>query len=317
MPERDGHAEVLDTPARPKPFSTSGSPARPGPFSKALSVAMLMTRIPLPSPRVYDLSRAALYLPATGLFVWLVVAVAAVPAATLLSIPVAAAAAVLVVQYCGFNLFHFDGLLDSADALAYKADPSRRQAILTDHITGSFALFFGCLYIVTKVAILSWVVIPDGLALTAAGVTLQGVVATAVALAYPVTGRLTAGILPLISRPLRTAGLSSQFERYPLGLWIPGCLVTLLIAAAVLVGLAHFQATEGSLLATAVGDPGLSPAMLAVLPVAFCVPAFASAALVSRLFRRRIGGITGDGYGLAVEIGELAHLLGVAALLVH
>ena len=49
----------------------------------------------------------------------------------------------MVPQYLGFNLFHLDGLLDSADAAGASGGVEKRRAVLKDPRIGSFALFAG------------------------------------------------------------------------------------------------------------------------------------------------------------------------------
>jgi adenosylcobinamide-GDP ribazoletransferase len=258
-----------------------------------------MTRVPVPQPRVFDLSRAGLYLPLVGLPVWLLVAATAVAAHVVLRIPILVAGTVLIVQYFAFNLFHFDGLLDSADALLYKSDPRRRHEILKDHHIGSFALFAGVVYLVVKLGLLL------AFARSAPALSLALLI-----LAYPVTGRLAASIVPLIARPLRQEGLGAYFHRYFLWYLLLGgalCLAPVGFLAA--AGAA--PAAAGVALRLAAAGPWLPVAAAGTMPV---VVALATAVFVSRAFRSRIGGMVGDGYGLAVELGELVHLSVMALL---
>ena len=74
-----------------------------------------------------------------------------------------AALGALAFQYLAFNLFHLDGLLDSADAMGVYAEPERRFAILKDSRIGSYAFFAGFLLLSTKLALLS-LIFKEGLA---------------------------------------------------------------------------------------------------------------------------------------------------------
>lgn len=259
------------------------SPTR-GRFDRLLSVLSLMTRVPVPQPSVFDLSRAGLYLPLVGLPVWLLVAGAAIAAYGLLRLPILVAGTVLLVQYFAFNLFHFDGLLDSADALLYKSDPSRRQEILKDHHIGSFALFTGVMYLTVKFGLL-----------VAFARSAPALAVALLVLAYPVTGRLSAAVVPLIARPLRQDGLGAYFHRYFL------CYLLL----------------GGALCLTPVGFLAAASAGTAAAAAAVAMPlvvAVATAVFVTRTFRSRLGGMVGDGYGLAVELGEVVHLAVMAVI---
>jgi adenosylcobinamide-GDP ribazoletransferase len=244
---------------------------------------------------VFDLSRAGLYLPLVGLPVWLLVAATGVGTSLLFPVPVLVVGVVLTVQYFAFNLFHFDGLLDSADALLYISDPSRRQEILKDHRVGSFALFSGFIYLAVKF----------GLLLAFARSTPTLFVALLV-LAYPVSGRVAAGIVPLIARPLRQDGLGAYFHRSFFWYALLGIVVCLAPVGAIgstaavagIPALTHFA-------------PGLVVATVVAVPL---FAAIAAALFATWAYHSRIGGMVGDGYGMAVELGELVHLCILAVL---
>lgn len=248
-----------------------------------LTTFTLLSRIPVPvafEPRYRGFLFA---MPVVGLF-------AALPAAGLLllsrffAVPTFIAAGLtLFVSYAGFNLFHFDGLLDSADAFFLRADSERRHRILKDSAVGSFALFAGVLYLLLKFFALA--IIFESHIPLAAGMVLV--------LFYPLSGRCAAGLLPLALGPAREEGLgrlmgeAGRFEG-ALGLLVYGG-----VALCIWGSFASDQLIPGGLIL-----------------IISCLGAWGWASLLYR----KIGGYTGDAFGLAVELGELFYLIGLAWL---
>ncbi len=254
-------------------------------IDRALSVLGLMTRIPLPSPREADFSRAVLWIPLAGYGPAVLLFGGALLLLPLTG-PTAAAIILLAVQYAAFNLFHYDGLLDAADALAYHAAPERRLAIMRDRQLGSFDHFTGTLYLIARTAALA------GLLTWLSGLTGIERIGGAVLIACaPLAGRLAAAWIPLVMRPARPEGLGALMAGRRLRDF-PAALVLCLLPCLILIAL-----------------PAWWPRLL------LWFGADAAGLTVALLFRRRVGGYTGDALGLAVELGELAsHVLLLGAL---
>ncbi|MBL8968451.1 MAG: adenosylcobinamide-GDP ribazoletransferase [Spirochaetaceae bacterium] len=254
------------------------------PIARFLSVFTLVSRVPVRLTFEADFSRTDFWLPLVGVPAS-AVALAGFGAASLaFPDPLLAAIGALFVQYLAFNLFHVDGLLDTADAMTGHLAPERRLEILKDSRIGAYAFFFGFFALAAKVAALA--------ALVRSG----GGAAVAALLAAPVAGRTAAAIVPLRAPPARPTGLG-----------------------ALMRGFAPRRAAAGFALASA---PLAASAMLTGRYAMYAVALGASAAGalaagfgLARLYRRRAGGFTGDALGAAVEAGELLVLLALAALL--
>lgn len=245
----------------------------------------LLSRIPVPlrfKPRYRGF---LLTMPLIGFL-------AALPAAALFMIsaavslpPFLAAGLILFISYAAFNLFHFDGLLDSADAFFLRAESEKRHRILKDSAVGSFALFAGCLYLFLKLSALSW--------LFASGAPLD--IRLVLILFYPVAGRTAASLLPLTLQPARNEGLGSLMGE---ARRLEGAVGLVLYTAGALL---FWFFTARTML-----FPGGIVLLSSVL----------AAWLWTAALYRRIGGYTGDAFGLAVELGELFYLLGLPIILV-
>ncbi len=256
-----------------------------------LSILGLLTRVPLGLRYSVDFSLAGAFMPVVGLIVWGVVCVIALPGGLVIHNPVLLAIVVLLVQYLLFNLFHFDGLLDTADAMLVFADREKRLRILKDVHHGSFALFGGVLYLAAKIVLLSEVLAHRGLP---GGACL-------VALSYPVAGRLACGWLGAALPPATDTGLGASLGKLRRGPVLVGTLLSLSLTGVAAV----FIRAAG----------GASPSLLLALVAGLPVGAFVSALTVGLLYRAKIGGITGDAYGCAVEVGEVACLAWTLAIL--
>lgn len=71
----------------------------------------------------------------------------------------------LAVTYYLFNLFHFDGFLDSIDGFLSQKPKNKILEIMKKGNIGPFALFFGILYIITKIYILQRIYVINLLAM--------------------------------------------------------------------------------------------------------------------------------------------------------
>ncbi|MCX7024407.1 MAG: adenosylcobinamide-GDP ribazoletransferase [Spirochaetes bacterium] len=248
-------------------------------LKRLLSVFSLVSRIPVRLDEEPDFSRADLFLPVVGCAAGLT-ALAAYWLADLVFLgPIPPAIAAIVAQYLAFNLFHFDGLLDSADALFPSIPRERRFEILKDPRAGSYAVFAGVLVILARVGALS-----------------EPSMSTAAALlAAPVVGRTAAVFVSLAAHPAKDDGLGAVMQGMQVRETILGfsfSIAPAFVVAAVVDGFvgALFVTAGGFLIAAALGT------------------------LVALAFARKLGGFTGDTLGAAVELGEVAFLLSYATI---
>jgi adenosylcobinamide-GDP ribazoletransferase len=251
-------------------------------IARFLSVFSLVSRIPVRARFESDFSRADFWLPLIGVLA----SAAAIGGYALASLvfgdPLLRVLAALFVQYSAFNLFHLDGLLDSADAMTPFVGSEKRHEILKDSRIGSFAFFYGFFALAAKAAAL-------------ASVSGRGRGILALLLVYPAAGRLAAALVPVLSGPAKTGGLGSLMRGFsPLraGLGFALALLPLLALS----------------LAAATPMRGLAAAASAL------AGALLGGFWIAALYRRKIGGFTGDALGAAVEAGELACILAYAAL---
>lgn len=103
----------------------------------------------LPVPRAEGALRSAVaFYPLVG---WVVGAVLAAVYVLVQAWPAGLAAALVLTAWLGLTgMLHFDGLLDSADALIAPVPPKERLKILTDVHHGTFALGTGTVFLLLK-----------------------------------------------------------------------------------------------------------------------------------------------------------------------
>lgn len=249
-----------------------------------LSTFSLVSHIPVVLRDKPDFSRSALFLPPIGLLAGLAALAGAWLGLLLFGPGILAALSSILAQYAAFNLFHFDGLLDTADASGVHGSQEKRRAVLKDSRIGVFAFFAGFMALAARLAVLTRLS-------QAASVWLWMVLLLA-----PVAGRL-AGVLAAAS-----------------GDPAPGSTLAAMIGrlsprqAAIGYGLAVIPAFL--LMAINFGIPaGMG------LVLAGGMAATLSGMLLSLWYRRKIGGYTGDAIGAAIECGELLVLLLAALIL--
>lgn len=248
-----------------------------------LTALTTLSRIPIPWRFESDYSLLGFYLPLVGIL-------AALPLwgmsflIPFVSAPILIAVPGFFFQYWIFNLFHFDGLLDSADGLFYQGTPEKRLEILKDSKLGSYALFVGTLYLILKVALV--VLLFD---------LMTGVppLRRLFLLCLPaVVGRIACALVPLLLKSARPGGLHSLLLPYR---------ITPVLAGIVAAGVLLF-----------VGFVYSSAANLALeLTISTVAALVTTVVIVALSFKIRIGGFTGDSLGAAVEVGELLCLAGV------
>jgi adenosylcobinamide-GDP ribazoletransferase len=204
---------------------------------------------------------------------------------------VLAALCSIFAQYSAFNLFHLDGLLDSADAMLPMASKERRLEILKDSRIGVYAFFAGFVALAARTAALA--------RLFEAGSASDGGLLPTVLMASlivaPVAGRGAAALVPLFSKPARSAGLGALMTDFSIVRVLAGFLLALLP-----FGLWAWASRDAV--------PGIAGVVIAF------VSAMVSGLFISRLYTRKVGGFTGDTLGAAVELGELLAILIFVAL---
>lgn len=258
------------------------------------STLSLISRFPVPLKTAPDFSRVDFWLPWVGLL-----SGAAAWAGyegcfrlfSFLTVPRGTAAVFLpalcamLLQYMTFNLFHFDGLLDTADALgAPGATPERRLEILKDPRSGSFAVFTGIMVLAAKI------------------VCITSLPSLAFLFLAPVSGRLAAALVPAFCKPAKETGLGSIAKDSSAIRAVSGGML------AIFVVLAMTTATSS------LSSPWLNFAFqdLIVQVSRFCsclTIAIMTAWLTARTYREKMGGFTGDALGFAVETCEVAILV--------
>jgi len=255
-------------------------------FSRFLTVFSLLSRIPVKRSFDIDFSRADFWIPALSPMVS-IAAIGGFAAGMALTRHLGLAiTAAIAVQYFLFNLFHFDGLIDSADALLPAATREKRLEILKDPRIGSYGFFCGLLALALRAGALS-LLADRGLLFSALAAGL---------LAAPAAGRSAAALLAWRLKPARPDGLGALMKGFSLRCIIEGLLIGLvpLIAYCLISG---------------------SWPLLIVSLAAFLLGATLAAFIVGEAYRHSIGGFTGDSLGAAIEWGEIATLLILAIAL--
>lgn len=178
------------------------------------------------------------------------------------------------------GMLHLDGFVDCCDALLGTRTVERRLEILRDSRVGAYGALGGALLLIAKFAVLSALV--------------SGPVRVLALLAAPILGRW--GMVFAVTRYpyARAAGAGAPFRsRSSLHLIVASIVMFVLLAASAFVISGPIQASTGVFMLA-----GLLP--IAALLVLLSWLAWAS--------RRLGGGLTGDTYGAACVLVELAAL---------
>lgn len=255
--------------------------------SSFLTTFALMSRIRSPHPGKARFSGTLFYIPFVGLVVSGIVFFLYLGLSRILPDPFIVVLIILAIQYILFNLFHFDGYLDTADAVFHFGTREKKQAILKDSSTGAFALFFGALYVGAKLYLL-----------TKAGVYFYILGSDPVSrrvlillfFSYPLSGRSAAALLPLIAGPAKEEGLGAAVQEAKPFTGLLGLLLSHLPIAGLFIW-AYIMYSS-----------------LSLLFLFSCGAALVAFIVTGIVYNRHIGGYTGDAFGCAVEIGELLHI---------
>ena len=240
------------------------------------------------------------YLPITGIFPALLGLLLFVMGSLFFKFPDALVAIlILIAQYLGFNLFHLDGLMDTADAFLGSADREKRLLILKDSRIGVYGFF--------------------------AGITILGLKAMflcslfpfarnfpALVFAYPLWGRLSAALIPCMVRPLNPDSLGALAKDSRPLRCVFGMALALLLWTPPVQGL-WMAMPFSNIPATAAMNEILSANIITAL--CLCVISPFVAFYYARLYRNSLGGYTGDALGAAIETSEV--LYGLTALAVY
>jgi adenosylcobinamide-GDP ribazoletransferase len=248
------------------------------PVHRFLSTASLISRIPIRLRTEPDFSGTDFWMPIVGLGAGACACGGAILGSALFGPGLLAALTAMAAQYLPFNLFHLDGLLDTADAMGVQGDAEERRAVLKDPRVGSFALFTGFMTLSARLAATSSIM-HSGSPLTWGAFLLA-----------PIAGRFAALVVTGASEPHAGGGLASLLGRPSLVKAVIGYAIAA-IPAAILFG--------------ASGGPLGSAASILVGGLA----ALVSGLPIGRWYARRMGGYSGDALGAAVELGELLVLL--------
>jgi adenosylcobinamide-GDP ribazoletransferase len=264
-------------------------------IDRFLSTLSVVSRIPIKLRFKFDSSRMDFYLPITGIFPALIGLLLFAIGSLFFIFPDALIVIlILIAQYLGFNLFHLDGLMDTADAFLGNVDKEKRLLILKDSRIGVYGFFAGVSVLVLKTVLLC------SLFPFASNFP-------ALVFAYPLWGRLSATLIPCMVKPLNPGSLGGLVKdsrplRCVLGMALAFLLWTLPVQGLCMVLLPL----------TAAMNDTLYIAIAAILCPCVICPLVAF--YYARLYRKSLGGYTGDALGAAIETAEVLYKL--AALVV-
>ncbi len=301
--------------------TTEGAPARAGhgsarrgrgPARRALSTLILVSRFPVPLKGEPDFSGVPLWLPMVGFAAALVAAGGYALSSLAFATGGARAFCALLFLYLAFDLFHLDGLLDSADAFMGGGSRERRLEILKDPRVGSFGLFAGVAYL-------------GALWYCAARASALPLFLAPAVLAAPVAGRAASALVPVFLAPARPGGLGAMLQPYSkraawtgLALSAAICLAIAWLSALFLGEARAAAGAAPAVSAEATGIIARFPAVgrsLTATGVGFVCGVAAGLLPMLASYGRKLGGYTGDALGAAVCLGSLGHLACALAIL--
>jgi adenosylcobinamide-GDP ribazoletransferase len=271
-------------------------------LDRFLSTFSLVSRIPVRLKFKFDPSWMDFCLPVVGLCPALISLLLFWGLSFLWDSPALVAIAVLAAQYLCFNLFHLDGLMDTADAFLGTVDKEKRQAILKDSRIGVYGFFAGFAALALKIALL-------------AALHSLAFHYPAALLAYPLCGRYAASLVPCMAKPMNPGSLGAMAKDSKPLRSVSGCLLGLALWVHLAWGLLKLAA----LAIPPCFAPGLFGAApvpaLALLAASLLAIGPLTALFYARLYGKSLGGYTGDALGAAVETGEIAYLLAASLIL--
>jgi adenosylcobinamide-GDP ribazoletransferase len=263
-------------------------------FDRFLSVLALVSRFPVKGRFRFDASRTDLYLPVVGLLPAVLALALYFAALRLTGLHGFSVAFALFAQYLGFNLFHLDGLADTADAFLGTASREKRFAILKDSRIGVYGLFAGISAPAFKFLLLCGL-LRDRIS--------AAPLAYLIIFAYPVAGRFGAALIPCMARPAKLEGLGALAARSSVLRAVLGTTAALAVWFA------------GGIAAAAFAELPPDTSLISAAPF-FVLPLTAgllAAVLYAFAYKKALGGYSGDALGAAIETGETICLLLTAA----
>lgn len=256
---------------------TPDAPHSAGPLRLLAGALGLLTRVPVRGglPPA-DLPRATAAFPVVGVLIAGAAVAVRAGGEPFVGAGAATVAAVLA-AVAVTGALHEDGLADAADGLWGAGDPAARLAIMRDSHVGAYGVIALAGALGLQVAVLA----PLPLSAFAAAVV-----------AAHVLSRAAVPALAWWVAPADVGGLGASVAGGPgWGGWL-------------VVAVASAGASAGA--AAVVAHPGWAPVPLAVAALA--------AGTGGVVLRRRLGGLTGDGYGATIVVVQLAVMVSVAAL---
>jgi adenosylcobinamide-GDP ribazoletransferase len=330
-------------PAKPAPAEAAQpGVAQPRAADQFLSTLSLVCRIPLPFTFTFSARRMDLWLPVTALFQSLLFILGLGFFWALLRDLNLALVSGLILLYGAFNLFHFDGLLDTADAFLGAFDRDKRFAILKDPRLGVYGVFTAFMYLALILMILQSLFGRFFTLLAPAQEGLSRLVITKnlnpfkllqnpglllfSLLLFPLAGKTAAALIPARFPPAKQEGLGALAAGSRPGFVLLGFLLALgiyflfffgasevvfsaagLTSSAALTGAdkALHIAQTGQIMALPLAQLGLTIGLTGIL---LFLSALMTSSFLGRLYKKGLGGYTGDTLGAAVELGDLVYL---------
>lgn len=288
-----------------------------------VSTLSLVCRIPIPFSCTFNVKRLDLWLPLTSLFQSLLFGLSLALFFLLFRSLGLSVLSALIVYYGVFNLFHFDGLLDTADAFMGAFEREKRQEILKDPRLGVYAVFTGIIYLAAKIQVLLSILnlyspyspyspyssyslrtaLPF---LPLKALSYRNVMGLYMLLLFPLAGKTGAALIPGLFLPARAEGLGALAKGSKAGFSLLGSGLSFLLYSLIFLGtclgLPFGLAMLWNMLLPMVLD------MLMALAIMVC-SAVIVGLYIGRLYKKGLGGYTGDSLGAAIELGELLYLL--------
>ncbi|MGB9686454.1 MAG: adenosylcobinamide-GDP ribazoletransferase [Rectinema subterraneum] len=293
-------------------------------FRRFLSVFTLVSRIPVHASFEPDFSQADFWIPVLSPLVSIIAIVGFWGGLVLSRSTWIAAGVSIAAQYFIFNLFHFDGFVDTADAMLPFASAERRLEILKDPRAGSYGLFAGLVAFalrtgaIVRLASMSLYIIYQGTSANGdRGISTAIMLALCVA---PLAGRLASVLIPLWTKPARQTGLGALMKGFSFFRILSGTALGLVLSYLLFLGILQLGTSWSWI--TCSGLVGVEKwgrgtevwALYGLATVAALLSGFSSAAFYAYIYKKNVGGFTGDALGAAIESGEILCLLALAAV---
>jgi adenosylcobinamide-GDP ribazoletransferase len=269
-------------------------------FDRFFSVFSLVSRIPVRGRFKFDLSRIDFYLPFTGIFPAFLGLISYIFALRLTGLALFSVTAALFVQYLCFNLFHMDGLADTADAFLGTVSREKRFAILKDSRIGVYGFFAGISAFIFKLSLLY------GLLRGINGVFFNIPLERLLVFIYPLSGRFGAALVPRMAVPAKPDGLGALAAKSRGLFALAGAVSALLVCLGVWLAAASIFVE--------IPDAG---SFLIIILCYFVTPLLAglfSALFYACVYSKALGGYSGDALGAAIETGEVLFLFFIAVI---